>query len=209
MHGPKVPPGNLWSSSWRACCSLCSCFGQCSSVQELLSSQVCKCKNRCLVVKYVSYSTHSNNTKANTYLRSTGSCDSSSSLSSLKISNQSLFTDSQQFASSRRSMLRSRSMTEMSCAKRGTTTAWTRFHRVCLFPIKKKENWLIMNFGNVECWQFIKSTTTPNLIKVSKIRNIKLNKYVYRASLKHNIQDTKEVRQIHKTVHSYKTILCQ
>lgn len=75
----------------------------------------------------------------NTYMWSSVRCEISSSFSLPKISNHSLLTDSPQLVSSRRSMFWSRSMSETRCAKRGTTTAWTRFHKVCLPWMEKND----------------------------------------------------------------------
>lgn len=83
---------------------------------------------------------HNNYIINNTYVWSSVRCEISSSFSLPKISNHSFLTDSPQRVSSRRSMFWSRSMSETRCAKRGTTTAWTRFHKVCLSWIEEKKS---------------------------------------------------------------------
>ena len=60
----------------------------------------------------------------------------SNSFSLPKMSNQSFFRGSPELVSSRRSRLWSLSTMETSWARKGTTAAWTRFHRVCLSRVR-------------------------------------------------------------------------
>lgn len=137
-----------------ACCSSCSYLGQCSAVQGWFSSQnykqfkkakwtpdIFRYKNVFFFLNktiITHYYMHNNYIINNTYVWSSVRCEISNSFSLPKISNHSFLTDSPQRVSSRRSMFWSRSMSETRCAKRGTTTAWTRFHKVCLSWMEKK-----------------------------------------------------------------------
>lgn len=144
VHEPRVPLSSFWSSSWMACSISCSCLVQCSFGLELSLCQSYKKDTKVYMLKKIDYKLKKKKLVMHflniyesckisiTYLWSAHGWRISNSLSLPKISNHSLFTDWLQLLSSRRSKFWSRSITETSCAKNGTTAAWTRFHKVCL-----------------------------------------------------------------------------
>lgn len=127
-------------------------------------------KGNCYIKQLVTltFDIYENCATSVTYVWSALGRRTSNNLSLPKMSNHNLLMEWPQLSSSRRSKFWSRSRTDSRCAKNGTTTAWTRFHRVCLqrsvlcqlntiqwkhclLWVKKKNTWMSLPLARRQC----------------------------------------------------------